>query len=94
MAVLTDTMEKKIASTNYPEPGSQGVKVSTGKKVVAMSKDSSGSLSVTSDDGKAQKTDEYAAVFNTTAMGCLQQMDLSELELDQRIIQGIRTLAL
>ena len=34
-----------------------------------MSKDSNGSLSVTSDNGKAQKADKYAAVFNTTAMG-------------------------
>lgn len=93
MAVLTDTMEEKIASTDYPEPGTQGVQVSTGKKVVAMRKNLNGSLSVTSDDGNAQKTDEYAAVFNTTAMGCLQQMDLSGLELDEGILQGIRTLA-
>ena len=93
MAVLTDSMEEKVASADYPEPGSQGVHVSTGEKVVAMRKNLSGSLSVTSDNGNAQKTDEYAAVFNTTAMGCLQQMDLSGLELDDSILQGIRTLA-
>ena len=86
-------MEKKVASTEYPEPRSQGVHVSTNRKVFAMRNTLDDTISVTSDDGNTEKTDEYTAVFNTTAMGCLQQMDLSGLELQEDILQGIRTLA-
>ena len=93
MSILTDTMKEMVASVNYPEPGSKAVQVSTGQKVIAMQDQSVlGNISVTSDNGSAQRTAQYKAVFNTTAMGCLQQMDLSKLGLDQDILQGIRTL--
>lgn len=93
MSILTDTMKETVASVNYPEPGSKAVKVSTGQKVIAMrDEDVLGNIGVTSDSGSAQRTAQYKAVFNTTAMGCLQQMNLSKLGLDQGILQGIRTL--
>lgn len=93
MSVLTDTIKEKVASVDYPEPGSKAVQVTTGQKVITMvDNDRNGNLSVTSDNGSTQKTNQYKAVFSTTAMGCLQQMDLSKLGLDQSVLQGIRTL--
>ena len=90
MSILTDTMKEKVASVDYPERGSKPVQVTTGQKVIAMRDDDVNRIiSVTSDN---EKTKQYKAVFSTTAMGCLQQMDLSKLRLDQGVLQGIRTL--
>ena len=93
MSILTDTIKKRVALPEWPERESKAVRVNTGQKVIAMGiDDTNGNISVTSDNGSTQMTNQYEAVFSTTAMGCLQQMDLSKLGLDQSILQGIRTL--
>jgi len=48
------------------------------------------SMTVVTQDGQHH---EYTAVFNTTAMPCLQRMDLSRLYLPDEILTGIRTLS-
>lgn len=48
------------------------------------------SMTVVTKDGQEHK---YTAVFNTTAMPCLQRMDLSRLGLPDDILTGIRTLS-
>ena len=88
---ITDAMQSHLASTTWPEPGSAVVNVKTKHPVVALSDNSeTNKISVTV---TGQQPVEYDMVFNTTAMGPLQQMDLQGLKLPEKILTGIRSLS-
>ena len=88
---ITDAMQSFLASTSWPSPGSVAVNVRTNHPVVALSdNDTTKKISVTV---AGQQPVEYDMVFNTTAMGPLQQMDLKGLGLPDKILTGIRTLS-
>ncbi|KAF7554779.1 hypothetical protein G7Z17_g2679 [Cylindrodendrum hubeiense] len=96
MSIVTDTMEQKLKSAEWPKPDSTIVTVTPKTPVVAMavSKDSQ-KIEVTRTDSKTGKdvTDSYDMVFNTTAMAPLQRMDLQGLDLPKDILTGIRALS-
>ncbi|KAJ3528979.1 hypothetical protein NM208_g9962 [Fusarium decemcellulare] len=96
MSVLTDEMNKRLEDPNWPCPKSPVFKVKTGTPVVAMSDDQKANkIKVTTTDkqGFNPETEEYDMVFNTTAMAPLQRMDIQGLNLDKKILTGIRGLS-
>jgi monoamine oxidase len=91
MQRVAEAMQSHLLSTDWPEPGSRAIKVTTGSPVTALSHDKQAKkMSVTVAGGQAV---EYDMVFNTTAMGPLQRMDLHGLGLPDRILTGIRSLS-
>ena len=91
MSMLTNLMQSPLASTSWPSPGSTALKVITQSPVVALSNDNvKKKISATVAD---QQPAEYDMVFNTTAMGPLQHMNLEGLGLPGKILTGIRTLS-
>lgn len=88
---ITDAMQSHLASTKWPCSGSAAVDVKTNSPVVALS-DNKGTnkISVTV---AGHEPEEYDMVFNTTAMGPLEQMDLQGLGLPDNILTGIRSLS-
>ena len=95
MSTVPNAMQTKIADPSWAPSGTQPVNVKLNSRVVAMTDNGESGISVQV-EGQAPQT--YAAVFNTTTMGCLQQMDLSGLNLppgaslDQDPLTAIRTL--
>jgi hypothetical protein len=87
MQLVTDTMQNHLLSTSWPAESATPVKVTLNTPVVGMS-DSGDGIIVTTNDG----SQKYDMVFNTTAMGPLQQMDLEGLQLPHPILTGIRAL--
>ncbi len=84
-------MESFLASTSWPSSGSAAITVKTRSPVVALSDNNvTNKISVTV---AGQQPVEYDMVFNTTAMGPLQQMDLQGLGLPDNILTGIRSLS-
>jgi len=104
MSTLTNAMCSSVAGQGpYPISG-QGVQVKTNSAVTKMvEKKAAKKISVTlADTSVNQKspvfpppmtTKDYTAVFSTTALACLQRMDLSELNLDKSTLTPIRTLS-
>lgn len=78
-------MQNLVATpkNNYP-----GVKVSTNCPVTAMT-DNGDSISVTVNTATGPIVTPYAAVFNTTTMGCLERMDLTGLKLESQQTSGV-----
>jgi monoamine oxidase len=89
MHLLTVALEKAVAANNGL--GGKGVPVQINSKVTAMT-DLGSHISVTVQKGETVETKEYAAVFNTTTLGCLQKIDISGLNLDKEVLTGIRVL--
>ncbi|KAK1756623.1 hypothetical protein QBC47DRAFT_401525 [Echria macrotheca] len=95
MQLVPETIANLLASSSWPPPpngpeppASWNVQLKT--PVTGYSFDpTSGVVSVTSSAG----TKAYDMVFNTTAMGPLQRMDLSGLNLPNNILDGIRSLS-
>lgn len=91
MQQVTDAMQSCLASTSWPAAGSAAINVTTQSPVVALSNDTTTSkISVTVAGKRAV---EYDMVFNTTALGPLQQMDLEGLALPDNVLTGIRSLS-
>jgi monoamine oxidase len=91
MQLVPETMAQMLASTSWPPNMSQPVAwdVTLNTPVTGYSYDpTSQTVSVTSSAG----TEAYDMVFNTTAMGPLQRMDLSGLNLPNNVLDGIRSL--
>lgn len=83
MKVLVQAMVDKVLSKPQTT-----IKYST--PVIALkNNDGNKTMSVTTEDGT---TKEYDVVFNTTALACLQRMDIAQLGLPQKILTGIRSL--
>ena len=97
MERVTDAMQSFLASTSWPNPNSSAINVTTQAPVVALfnplSTESSPTLNKILVTVAGQKPDPYDMVFNTTAMGPLQQMDLHGLSLPKDILTGIRSLS-
>ncbi|KAL8791143.1 MAG: hypothetical protein Q9195_006040 [Heterodermia aff. obscurata] len=88
---ITDAMANYLASPTWPGPGSATINVTTQSPVVALSDNkNTEKISVTV---AGQQPVEYDMVFNTTAMGPLQRMDLQGLGLPDNILTGIRSLS-
>ncbi|KXJ89486.1 hypothetical protein Micbo1qcDRAFT_235280 [Microdochium bolleyi] len=83
MKVLVDAMVAKVAE--HPE-----TKLRKNTPVVALKNDKEKKKIYVTTKGK--EPEEYDAVFNTTAMPCLERMDISELGLPIKILTGIRSL--
>ncbi|KAF4465351.1 L-amino acid oxidase [Fusarium albosuccineum] len=96
MSVVTDEMNKHIEDPHWPSQNSPVFKVKTGTPVVAMSEDkTTGKINVTATNrqGLETRTEKYDMVFNTTAMAPLQRMDIEGLDLNKKILTGIRGLS-
>jgi len=87
MSALTDTMRQYIIDQGGPD-------VTLGSPVVQMSENPDKTITVTYGSTVAQqKSANYRHVICTTALGCLQRMDLSGLNLSDGVLGGIRTLS-
>ncbi|KAM7186427.1 L-amino acid oxidase [Rhypophila sp. PSN 637] len=106
MQTVTDTMADLLASDTWPSksnfhpsPGpSPNLQTSTQVTAMSYSFDhkSKPCIKVTTTSPYSQhkpKVTNYDMVFNTTAMGPLQRMDLSKLPLPDDVHTGIRTLS-
>ncbi|EXJ61571.1 hypothetical protein A1O7_01999 [Cladophialophora yegresii CBS 114405] len=91
MQRVAEAMQSHLLSTDWPQPGSAAVRVTTQSPVAAMSHDKQAKKMNVTVAGKPPVA--YDMVFNTTAMGPLQRMDLSGLELPDKILTGIRSLS-
>jgi monoamine oxidase len=86
MQTLTDAMKDYVTS--------KGVKIFTNSPVTAMQRNSASiSVSWTDASGKNPQTKEYESVFSTTALACLERMDIQGLSLPDDILTGIRALS-
>lgn len=83
MSIVPETMREKLLE--------RGKSISMGRKVTKLV-DNGPTMSVTVNNDDATTT-EYAAVFNTTTMGCLYQMDISGCNLDDKTYTSIRALS-
>ncbi|KAF4945937.1 hypothetical protein FSARC_14313 [Fusarium sarcochroum] len=99
MSVLTDEMNKRIEDTKWPSHNPISIKVKTNTPVIAMN-DNSKKIEVTVSENKKTHTEKYDMVFNTTAMGPLQRMDIQGLvkgfgfpKSQKNILTGIRALS-
>ncbi|KAK3368356.1 L-amino acid oxidase [Podospora didyma] len=94
MSVVTDTMAACVKSTEWPpKTGGPSIDVTLSTPVLAMSLTPDGESIQVTTGGKALSTNSYDMVFNTTALGPLQHMDLSGLHLGRDILDGIRVLS-
>jgi monoamine oxidase len=85
ISVLTDAMHTYVTDNT-------GVEVQLNTPVVAM-KDNGETITVTvGKTSETQTSKDYSFVFNTTALGCLQQMDIQGLNLADEILMGVRSL--
>ena len=82
-------MASYLASTTWPSPDSEPINVKTRSPVIALSHEEE-KISVTVAGLPPVK---YDMVFNTTAMGPLQRMDLQGLRLPDKVLTGIRSLS-
>lgn len=91
MERLTDAMQAYLSSST----SSPSITIKTGCSVTALSDAGSSGITVTytnKSTGAATST-TYNTVFNTTTLACLQQMDISGLNLNTSLLTGIRSLA-
>jgi monoamine oxidase len=87
MSALTDTMRHYIIDNRGPD-------VTKDTPVVKMSQNTDGTIRVTFNSTTIQRPwADYKHVICTTALGCLQRMDLSGLNLSDDLLMGIRTLS-
>ncbi|KAM0356240.1 hypothetical protein ACHAP4_006803 [Fusarium culmorum] len=99
MSIVTDKMNECIEDKNWAPHNPISLKVKTSTPVVAMSESESGDKIEVTLAG-AKKPESYDMVFNTTAMGPLQRMDISGLvpsfglpDYQKKILTGIRALS-
>ncbi|KAJ4252416.1 hypothetical protein NW762_011016 [Fusarium torreyae] len=101
MSVLTDEMNKRIEDPTWLPENPISLKVKKNTPVVAMNDNiMENKIEVTILDEKKPRTEKYDMVFNTTAMGPLQRMDISGLvngfgvqKNKKKILTGIRALS-
>ncbi|KAM0541140.1 hypothetical protein ACHAPJ_013357 [Fusarium lateritium] len=101
MSVLTDEMNKRVQDANWPPHNPISLKVKKNTPVIAMTENiNENKIEVTVLDEKKPRTEKYDMVFNTTAMGPLQRMDIEGLvkgfgikENKKKILTGIRALS-
>jgi len=87
MSALTDAMRQYIIDKGGPD-------VTFSSPVVQMSENADETITVTYGSTVAQQNSaNYKYVICTTALGCLQRMDLSGLKLSNKVLGGIRTLS-
>ncbi|KAK0702642.1 hypothetical protein B0H67DRAFT_687835 [Lasiosphaeris hirsuta] len=92
MQLVPETMAQMLASTSWPPTVSQPAawNVTLNTPVTGYSfNPTSQTVSVAS----SASTATYDMVFNTTAMGPLQRMDISGLNLPNNVLDGIRSLS-
>ncbi|KAH7183328.1 uncharacterized protein B0J16DRAFT_289896 [Fusarium flagelliforme] len=99
MSIVTDKMNKCIEDPNWVSDNPISLKVKTKTPVVTMSESKSGDKIEVTLAG-ATKPESYDMVFNTTAMGPLQRMDIAGLVpgfglpgTQKKILTGIRALS-
>ena len=99
MSIVTDKMNNCIEDPNWVSDNPISLKVKTKTPVVAMSESKSGDKIEVTVAG-ADKPESYDMVFNTTAMGPLQRMDIAGLVpgfglpgTQKKILTGIRALS-
>ncbi|KAM0354983.1 hypothetical protein ACHAPU_000827 [Fusarium lateritium] len=101
MSVVTDKMNQCIEDPKWTPHNPVSLKVKTKATVVAMRENrADDKIEVTVSEGKTTKTKAYDMVFNTTAMGPLQRMDIQGLvsgfglpATQKKILTGIRALS-
>ncbi|KAL6914810.1 hypothetical protein FSST1_012570 [Fusarium sambucinum] len=99
MSIVTDKMTECLEDKKWAPHNPVSFKVKTSTPVVAMSEsESSDKIEVTL--AGAKKPENYDMVFNTTAMGPLQRMDISGLVpgfglpgYQKKVLTGIRALS-
>ncbi|KAG8670556.1 hypothetical protein FPOAC2_09919 [Fusarium poae] len=99
MSVVTDKMNKCIEDEDWLPHNRVSFKVKTNTPVVAMSESEAGEKIEVTIAG-AKETQSYDMVFNTTAMGPLQRMEISGLvpgfglpDCQKKILTGISALS-
>ncbi|KAJ4012635.1 hypothetical protein NW752_008348 [Fusarium irregulare] len=99
MSIVTDKMNKCIGDPKWVPDNPISLKVKTKTPVVAMSENKSGDKIEVTLAG-ADEPESYDMVFNTTAMGPLQRMDIAGLVpgfglpgTQKKILTGIRALS-
>ncbi|KAF5683551.1 hypothetical protein FDENT_7163 [Fusarium denticulatum] len=101
MSVVTDKMNDYIEDPESVPRSPISLKVTKECPVVAMSENvSEGKIELTVSPKEGLKRESYEMVFNTTAMGPLQRMDISGLisgfgpiDIQRKILTGIRALS-
>lgn len=93
MQMVPNAMADKLASTDWPplRPSNPSWKVALNTPVTKLAYDAS-AKQVSVETSTGSKT-SYDMVFNTTAMGPLQRMDLSGLSLPSTVLDAIRSLS-
>ncbi|KAF1992764.1 hypothetical protein P154DRAFT_549918 [Amniculicola lignicola CBS 123094] len=87
MSALTEAMREYIINSGGPD-------VTLNSPVVQMSEKDSDQITVTWGNTVAtQQSKDFNLVISTTALGCLQRMDLQGLNLDPSVQMGIRSLS-
>lgn len=99
MSIVTDKMNECIEDPNWVSHNSISLKVTKNTPVVAMSENESRDKIEVTLAGK-KEPESYDMVFNTTAMGPLQRMDIQGLvpgfglpSYQKKILTGIRALS-
>jgi hypothetical protein len=101
MSVVTEKMNQCIEDPKWAPHNPISLKVKKNTPVVAMSENhQENKIEVTITGAEGTKTEAYDMVFNTTAMGPLQRMDISGLvpgfglpQTQRKILTGIRALS-
>ncbi|KAF5550722.1 amino acid oxidase [Fusarium mexicanum] len=101
MSVVTDKMNEYIEDPKSVPHSPISLKVTKESPVVAMSENlAEKKIELTVSSKEGLKTESYDMVFNTTAMGPLQRMDISGLvkgfgpeRIQKKILTGIRALS-
>ncbi|KAK3321712.1 L-amino acid oxidase [Apodospora peruviana] len=92
MQLVPETMANMLASTTWPKPDVPSWKVTLNTPVTKLAYDAP-SKTVSVETAGGGTTTSYDMVFNTTAMGPLQRMDLSGLNLPNTVLDAIRSLS-
>ncbi|KAF5227689.1 hypothetical protein FOXYS1_16052, partial [Fusarium oxysporum] len=101
MSVVTEKMNQCIEDPKWAPHNPVSLKVKKNTPVVAMTENhQENKIEVTITGVEGTKTEAYDMVFNTTAMGPLQRMDISGLvpgfglpQTQRNILTGIRALS-
>jgi len=101
MSVVTEKMNQCIEDPKWAPHNPVSLKVKKNTPVVAMTENhQENKIEVTITGAEGTKTEAYDMVFNTTAMGPLQRMDISGLvpgfglpQTQRNILTGIRALS-
>ncbi|KAL7758551.1 hypothetical protein ACKLNR_010978 [Fusarium oxysporum f. sp. zingiberi] len=101
MSVVTEKMNQCIKDPKWAPHNPVSLKVKKNTPVVAMTENhQENKIEVTITGAEGTKTEAYDMVFNTTAMGPLQRMDISGLvpgfglpQTQRNILTGIRALS-